>query len=183
VSEWTARLEPLLREQEEAAQFDIHEYSDRLLVDLGEVVAQTNRLSLGGTFSGDSEGDTEKDVVSFREVAEGRSSAEVCRVFLACLQLANLGNVEVLAAMEQSVSSSQQEGGTDVVGPNGKRPSAGQSRATGPQKRGKKTVSVDDHSNNSSSSLVSGSMDPHQLFRLRLLRDQRHRSIEAFSTQ
>lgn len=183
MSEWTARLEPLLREQEESVQFDIHEYSDRLLIDLGEVVARTDRLSLGGGSSlGDPE--EEQDVVSFRDVAEGRPSAEVCRVFLACLQLANLGNVEVLAAMEQTDIASQPEVEADVVGVNGKRASASQSRAAGPKKRGKTAVqTVDDQSGSHSSSLVSGSMDPQQLFRLRLLRDLRHRSIEAFSTQ
>lgn len=173
MSEWTTRLEPILREQEEAAQFDIHEYSDRLLVDLGEVVARTGGISLGGS-SLDPEDGEEKDVVSFREVAEGRPSAEVCRVFLACLQLANLGNVEVLAAIEEIER--------DAVGENGKRLTTNQSKGAGPQKRGKKAVSVDDQSTHSSS-LVSGSMDPHMLFRLRLLRDLRHRSIETFSTQ
>eukprot|EP01034_Spumella_vulgaris_P021808 gene21808-27877_t len=181
VFEWTARLEPLLREQEEAAQFDIHEYSDRLLEDLGHVVAQTNRLSLSPQRA-DSPTRNEQDVVSFREVAEGRSSSEVCRVFLACLQLANLGNVEVLNPLTEAEDSE-----VDVVGANGKRSSASLPKATGAPvaKRGKKSARQSDEADthHSTTSLVSGAMDPRHLFRVRLLRDLRHKSIESFSTQ
>jgi hypothetical protein len=37
----------------------------------------------------------EQSNVQFGEVASGKDSTEVCRMFLACLQLANLGNVTI----------------------------------------------------------------------------------------
>ena len=36
------------------------------------------------------------DFIAFDQVVQGQTSAEVCRVFIACLQLANLGNVDIL---------------------------------------------------------------------------------------
>lgn len=85
VAAWTARLEPVLQRQEEAEVFDIHKYADTVLQDLAT-------LSLHHV-----EPEAQiKEEVSFKDVVEGKSSGEVCRVFLACLQLANFGNVDVM---------------------------------------------------------------------------------------
>jgi hypothetical protein len=84
------RLEPILQAQEEAAPYDIHLYADHVLQDLGAITA--HRRSLGGPKTKD------MDKISFKKIVAGRDSAEVCRVFLACLQLANHGNVQVNAS-------------------------------------------------------------------------------------
>jgi hypothetical protein len=90
VTEWTLKLEPILQAQEESAPFDIHVYSNKVLqkVDSALVqhsISQDKRKNFKA----------EQQQVSFSDVVQGSSSAEVCRVFLACLQLANLGNVVI----------------------------------------------------------------------------------------
>jgi hypothetical protein len=81
VNEWTRKIEPILREQEDGPQFDIHTYADILLTD----IIQT------------SIGDIPNEEVSFRDIVQGKSRSEVCRVFLACLQLVNSGNVSIVS--------------------------------------------------------------------------------------
>jgi len=87
VSEWTARLEPLLHEQDMRPEFDIHAYSDRAL----QRVAQ--KSSKGTPNAGNTENES-VNTVHFSDVVQGESSYEVGRMFLACLQLANLGNLD-----------------------------------------------------------------------------------------
>ena len=89
VSDWTSRLEPILQAQEEAAPFDIHEYSDNVLSELSSITDE-QKFKTKGTKAIEL-----SSKVAFEDIAQGKTSAEVCRVFLACLQLANLGNVEV----------------------------------------------------------------------------------------
>ncbi len=86
VKEWTNKLEPKLKEQEEAPQFDIHQYSDKILNRVSGLAADTNDTSN----------------IPFYEVVKDQSPAEVCRLFLACLQLANLGNINVLPNSDPS---------------------------------------------------------------------------------
>ncbi|RYH15220.1 hypothetical protein EON65_32085 [archaeon] len=86
VSEWTDRLEPILHAQEEAKPFDIHECSDEVLSKLSVETKQVQRVSK----------DKKASLVAFEDIADG-GEASVCRMFLACLQLANLGNVEIVA--------------------------------------------------------------------------------------
>ena len=86
VKEWTNKLEPKLKEQEEAPQFDIHQYSDKILNRVSGLTADTNDTSN----------------IPFYEVVKDQSPAEVCRLFLACLQLANLGNINVLPNSDPS---------------------------------------------------------------------------------
>ena len=88
VNEWTSRLEPLLRDQEAAPAYDIHAYSDNMLV-------QFDQISKSQHTNTSTKNDN-SDVIHFDEIVIGKPSAEVCRNFLACLQLANLGNVEVV---------------------------------------------------------------------------------------
>jgi len=38
----------------------------------------------------------ERTIISFREVAHGKSSVEVGRIFLSCLQLTNQGDLDIL---------------------------------------------------------------------------------------
>lgn len=91
VASWTSRLEPLLQRQEEEAAFDIHAYSDAVLGDLARRSHAAEAAPV--------------EAVAFNDVAAGRSPGEVCRVFLACLQLANLGNVDLLRPVDEAAPS------------------------------------------------------------------------------
>jgi hypothetical protein len=93
VNDWTNRLEPILRAQEEAQAFDIHACSDEVLERL-RVKTDTacKHLELSGQ-----EEMAKQPIVGFADLAQGHDSAQVCRMFLACLQLANLGNVEIVS--------------------------------------------------------------------------------------
>lgn len=82
------RLEPILLAQEDAEPFDIHAYSDRVLMNMKSITLRKKR----------DQKKMNKETVGFSQIVAGQSSAEVCRIFLACLQLANLGNVEVMNA-------------------------------------------------------------------------------------
>jgi len=101
VSEWTKKLEPLLQQEEMAEVFDIHQYSDKLLVKVAEVLPENSSSS------------SSDNIISFKEIAQGQSSAEVCRVFLACLQLANVGNLDVIH--HSSISSKNKKSNNDDI--------------------------------------------------------------------
>lgn len=127
VTEWTRRLEPLLRAQEDAPEYDIHTYSDMVLSQVGAVVKMDpmRRFSLLGINGSSHDVDEEEyrrishrrmsvqedsGLVDFSEVVglggtgaetsgaspSAPSSAEVCRIFLACLMLANMGSLDVV---------------------------------------------------------------------------------------
>ena len=89
MSDWTRRLEPLLRAQEEGVQFDIHDYSDRFLSQVSTMVHRPQPKSVR-------DAGHDPAIVNFHAVAAGQAAPEVCRMFLACLQLANMGNVSVI---------------------------------------------------------------------------------------
>ena len=120
VNAWTLRLEPILLEQEARPAFDIHEYSDKTLqlvsnkVHIHEPVDEDRQV----LSSDDDEDGTDHQVkapstasstVKFSEVVSGESSTEVCRIFLACLQLANLGNLSFVQTSENSTESTAYE--------------------------------------------------------------------------
>jgi hypothetical protein len=86
-------LEPYLRAEEEAEPFDIHQYSDRLLntVELVAGLPADERLAKGSATGAE----INPSLVEFSEIVTGHDSTEVCRMFLACLQLANMGNVTI----------------------------------------------------------------------------------------
>lgn len=86
VNDWTMRLEPILLAQEDAEPFDIHAYSDRVLMNMKNITVRKKK----------DQKKVNKETIGFSQIVAGQTSAEVCRIFLACLQLANLGNVEVL---------------------------------------------------------------------------------------
>jgi hypothetical protein len=94
VAEWTQRLEPILQQQEEAPQFDIHAYCEHFLEDVDVVVAQHEEEEHG------SDEEVDQGAVSFGEVVAGQPREEVCRIFLACLQLVNHGNICITPAAE-----------------------------------------------------------------------------------
>ena len=114
VSDWTRRLEPVLRQQEESVAFDIFSYADSLLSKVSETVAlpETARTRRSvGSFGGrvtdigadmDEESDTADQVVGIEEIAAGMDASEFSRMFLACLQLANSGNIDIIASEQMN---------------------------------------------------------------------------------
>jgi Condensin II complex subunit CAP-H2 or CNDH2, C-term len=136
VADWTSRLEPILRAQELAPEYNIHTYSDLVLTQVGSVSEMDleRRFRVLGLNSDENTGReenailntlrtnvrTDRAVVDFQEIVgdeEGRSSGEVCRVFLACLMLANAGNLDLIPqpAMEKPVKTGKSTGGKGQI--------------------------------------------------------------------
>ena len=109
VTEWTMRLEPILQAQEEATPFDIHDYSAKVLKTVDQVIHEHQDEKRYKATSDDA------GKVSFREVVVGENSAEVCRMFLACLQLANLGNVIVESNITEDGSMARNDFGLRLI--------------------------------------------------------------------
>ncbi|CAI5705182.1 unnamed protein product [Peronospora effusa] len=105
VSDWQERLTPLLKQQDAHPPFDIHHYGREIIERLEEEHKSSSlnkhskstkrdknkraRIDLG------SEDDEKKETVPFETLVDGKSQFEVCRLFLATLQLANSGNVSL----------------------------------------------------------------------------------------
>ena len=149
VTEWTKRLEPILRAQEDAPQFDIHDYSDRILVDIGLVNQQHVEES-----GNEKEAGAAHDWITFDDIARGKDATEVCRMFLACLQLANLGNIEF----------------EEVI------PTKG-SAAVETKKRSAASKKNDTQRKRSESKEVLG---VENLFHIRLVKENRHKHLDHF---
>lgn len=95
VTEWTNKIEPLLKEQEERVVFDIHNYSDTTLNTIHNLsIEHMKTTSLPPSTSSTSSSSSSSSTIHFSEIVRGKPSYEVSRVFLACLQLANLGNID-----------------------------------------------------------------------------------------
>ena len=94
VSDWTRRLEPVLRQQEESAAFDIHVYADNVLAQVS-LTCTTQATSHIHTTAEKGQ-NYDPSIVGIEDITGGLSSSEVSRTFLACLQLANLGNIDII---------------------------------------------------------------------------------------
>ncbi len=90
VSEWKARIEPCLQEQGWRATFDVNECADRILDHFDE----NERVFARAKQPRRADESSEK-VVPFAELAQSSERWEVCRMFLAALQLTNEGNVAI----------------------------------------------------------------------------------------
>jgi len=86
VDQWQEKLEPLLAEEEERPEFDIHKYGREILISVEEALGQD-------------QSDEEEilpvkpRVVDFDNVTKDCPKYQVCRYFLATLCLCNTGNV------------------------------------------------------------------------------------------
>ncbi|EDQ87744.1 uncharacterized protein MONBRDRAFT_26851 [Monosiga brevicollis MX1] len=78
VETWKSRIQPVLEEEDQRPAFDIHDYGAKLMTRLPE---------------------NKKKETSFPEIAP-KESFQVARDFLALLQLANNGNVEIVPPKE-----------------------------------------------------------------------------------
>jgi len=79
VADWQRKLDPLLQEQEMRGPFDIYKYGKQII----------------NSLQGQETKETPTPVIDFSIVVKEQPKFEVCRYFLASLQLANNGNVEV----------------------------------------------------------------------------------------
>lgn len=173
MADWTSRLEPILRAQELAPEYNIHTYSDLVLTQVSSVPAmdlEQRFLVLGLNIDENTGGaeeirlttcrdivQTDRTIVDFQEIVGyrsqhkilekvkgqregfehdsdllgsgsgtgtgsgvGGSSAEVCRVFLACLMLANSGNLDLIPPLStvenktvKSISHNEKSKGKD----------------------------------------------------------------------
>eukprot|EP00752_Nemacystus_decipiens_P010040 g8953.t1 len=124
VGAWQEKLEPLMESQEKRQAFDIHAYGQSVLSRVASVLTPAQRArattAVKGTevkvadnsdrsaarsgndvdgncnATGDSKGDEpDLPVVDFGVVVAGKERFDVCRLFLASLQLANNGNVRL----------------------------------------------------------------------------------------
>ncbi|KAG5185275.1 hypothetical protein JKP88DRAFT_312427 [Tribonema minus] len=98
VGAWQDRLEPLLREQSARAAFDMRACGDAVLASAVAVLPRAARERLAAAADADAPPPTKDkaaavDVVAFGRVVAGRERFDVCRMFLASLQLANSGCV------------------------------------------------------------------------------------------
>jgi hypothetical protein len=100
----------MLQAQEDAPAFDIHDYSDRFLSRVGSLVRRPQPKA---------EKRPDPSRISFYDAAQGQPPAEMCRMFLACLQLANMGNVEVLPGAPKTLE------GSNIANTNGKEKGGG----------------------------------------------------------
>eukprot|EP01138_Halocafeteria_seosinensis_P013316 gb/GECG01013602.1/.p1 GENE.gb/GECG01013602.1/~~gb/GECG01013602.1/.p1 ORF type:complete len:810 (+),score=155.22 gb/GECG01013602.1/:1-2430(+) len=85
VNDWRDRIQPMLDLEKTRAEFDIYECGDTVLDKFHEIEEDHSGSS----------------VYHFREVTNGCEQYEVCRMFLATLQLANEGAVDFFNEQEQ----------------------------------------------------------------------------------
>eukprot|EP00049_Salpingoeca_infusionum_P009893 m.168305 g.168305 ORF g.168305 m.168305 type:complete len:656 (+) comp14472_c0_seq1:317-2284(+) len=88
VHAWTERIVPILEEEEKHRPFDIHDYG-------AEVLASMPKSS-------------KKKPAVFMDVAHAVEPYEVCRKFLATLQLANNGNVTIVRPCDDATVSEEE---------------------------------------------------------------------------
>jgi len=92
VSDWQDRMAPVLNEQDQRPTFDIHIYGEHILDQFDKI---------GREVDGDAVEGKKPVGISFREVVSETSQYEVCRTFLASLQLAADGNVDIVSGAPQ----------------------------------------------------------------------------------
>lgn len=109
VNDWQSKLKPLLQEQDERPPFDIQLLGREILGHLeleGKLQAEESAEASPApapALSKKRKNQTESPTaagtpIPFGSIVGGRNSYEVCRLFLASLQLANNGNVELVHA-------------------------------------------------------------------------------------
>lgn len=122
MADWTNKLEPILRAQEVAPEYDIHTYSDLVLTQVDTVTSMDlqKRFSILGLLSDENTNENENiklnerrksvqmdsTLVDFSEILDldSNTSGEVSRIFLACLMLANSGNLDLVPPVKNTIS-------------------------------------------------------------------------------
>jgi len=98
VNEWQNRLGPILQEQDNRAPFDIHQYGGKIINKLASTAPPRVQRSIAEQKIKEIDAALrDSDVcLSFAQVVAGKARHEVCRMFLASLQLANNGNLQLM---------------------------------------------------------------------------------------
>lgn len=104
VNDWQSKLKPILQEQDERPPFDIQLLGREILGHLelesklqAQEIAEAPALAKNKKRKNQTP-TTAATPIPFDSIVGGRNSYEVCRLFLASLQLANNGNVELVHA-------------------------------------------------------------------------------------
>ena len=118
IGQWQEKLEPVLQSQEKRIPFDIHMYGDRVMsrlksfdtrTDEEDQLTENENQNINNSTNTASMEEVDKEmkglnktnhlknngIVSFSKVIEDVDSYEVCRLFLASLQLANNGSISL----------------------------------------------------------------------------------------
>ncbi|XP_071955868.1 condensin-2 complex subunit H2-like [Antedon mediterranea] len=85
VSEWEDKIMPVLQNEEQFGYFDIHEYGTRVIDKLANKSENLNPIT-------------------FKDIVSENTSVDVGRLFLASLQLANSGNVNISCETTEGVA-------------------------------------------------------------------------------
>jgi condensin-2 complex subunit H2 len=104
VGHWQERLSPLLQEEEQRPEFDIHAYGRTVIDSMEQEIRRHHPKSIDDTGIQDA---TENNTVDFQKVTRHCQQYEVCRMFLASLSLSNSGNVELVAERDDQCTSLQ----------------------------------------------------------------------------
>ena len=89
VRQWQSRLAPILEEEEQRPEYDIHKYGERVIAEVRQKVTQRNETA---KLNGIEENSTNEEIY-FHSITRNCEKYEVCRLFLASLSLCNSGNV------------------------------------------------------------------------------------------
>ena len=93
VGEWQTRLGPVLEEQARRRTFDIREYGHEIMGDVAEHLETVKADNQPAKPSKRKSMAKDEEIVPLAAVTAGKPSYDVCRIFLASLQLANEGNL------------------------------------------------------------------------------------------
>jgi hypothetical protein len=102
VGDWQERLSPLLQEEEQRPEFDIHAYGRTVIDSMEQEIRRHPPKSID-----DTQDTSENNTVDFQKVTRHCQQYEVCRMFLASLSLSNSGNVELMAERDDQCTSLQ----------------------------------------------------------------------------
>ena len=102
VADWQGKLAPILKEQDAHPPFDIHACGNKIVqhletrstkskAELRQKPSKPTRQALPT----DENDDDDDEIIAFDQIVGGLPQYQVCRMFLASLQLANNGNVEL----------------------------------------------------------------------------------------
>lgn len=84
VGDWQSKLAPILEDEAERPEFDIHVYGEHVIESI-----QKNADQLAGV-----KGGTTNNKAYFSSLTQTKKQYDVCRLFLASLSLVNSGNVQ-----------------------------------------------------------------------------------------
>jgi hypothetical protein len=91
IGDWITKLEPKLAAEEAREVFNIAKYANKVICDVSDILEKSS----GHESLKSAETEAQVRSVNFSKIVENNPSYEVCRIFTACLQLANMGTIEI----------------------------------------------------------------------------------------